>query len=43
LNLRLCPAKAGWLGLEEHLTALQIVGVVLVLGGVMLVTIRPSR
>ena len=31
----------GWLGLEEHMTALQIVGAVLVLGGVMLVTIRP--
>ncbi|MBE0624881.1 MAG: DMT family transporter [Burkholderiales bacterium] len=31
----------GWLGLEEHMTALQIVGAVLVLGGVMLVTIKP--
>ncbi len=31
----------GWLGLEEHMTALQIVGAVLVLSGVMLVTIRP--
>ena len=31
----------GWLGLEEHMTGLQIVGAVLVLGGVMLVTIRP--
>ena len=31
----------GWVGLEEHLTPLQIVGAVLVLGGVMLVTIRP--
>ena len=32
----------GWLGLEEHMTSLQIVGAVLVLGGVMLVTIRPK-
>lgn len=32
----------GWLGLEEHMTAPQIVGAVLVLGGVMLVTIRPK-
>jgi drug/metabolite transporter (DMT)-like permease len=32
----------GWLGLEEHMTGLQIVGAVLVLGGVMLVTIRPK-
>ena len=31
----------GWIGLEEHMTPLQIVGAVLVLGGVMLVTIRP--
>ena len=31
----------GWIGLEEHMTALQIVGAVLVLSGVMLVTIRP--
>jgi drug/metabolite transporter (DMT)-like permease len=31
----------GWVGLEEHMTPLQIVGAVLVLGGVMLVTIRP--
>jgi len=32
----------GWIGLEEHMTPLQIVGAVLVLGGVMLVTIRPK-
>ena len=31
----------GWLGLEEHMTLPQIAGAVLVLGGVMLVTIRP--
>lgn len=31
----------GWVGLEEHMTALQVAGAVLVLGGVMLVTIRP--
>jgi len=31
----------GWVGLEEHMTPLQIVGALLVLGGVMLVTIRP--
>ena len=31
----------GWIGLEEHMTPLQIAGAVLVLGGVMLVTIRP--
>jgi drug/metabolite transporter (DMT)-like permease len=31
----------GWVGLEERMTPLQIVGAVLVLGGVMLVTIRP--
>ncbi len=31
----------GWVGLEEHMTPLQIAGAVLVLGGVMLVTIRP--
>ncbi|MBE0613354.1 MAG: DMT family transporter [Burkholderiales bacterium] len=32
----------GWIGLEESMTALQIVGAALVLGGVMLVTIRPK-
>ena len=32
----------GWIGLEESMTSLQIVGAVLVLGGVMLVTIRPK-
>lgn len=32
----------GWIGLDEHMTLLQIAGVVLVLGGVMLVTIRPK-
>jgi drug/metabolite transporter (DMT)-like permease len=32
----------GWIGLEEHLTLLQIAGVVLVLGGVMLVTTKPQ-
>jgi drug/metabolite transporter (DMT)-like permease len=31
----------GWVGLEERMTLQQIVGAVLVLGGVMLVTIRP--
>jgi drug/metabolite transporter (DMT)-like permease len=31
----------GWVGLEEHMTLPQIAGAVLVLGGVMLVTIRP--
>ncbi len=31
----------GWVGLEEHMTPVQIAGAVLVLGGVMLVTIRP--
>ena len=31
----------GWIGLEEQMTPLQIVGAALVLGGVMLVTIRP--
>jgi drug/metabolite transporter (DMT)-like permease len=32
----------GWVGLEERMTPLQIVGAVLVLSGVMLVTIRPK-
>ena len=32
----------GWIGLEEHMTLLQIAGVVLVLGGVMLVTTKPQ-
>ncbi len=32
----------GWLGLEEHLTLLQIAGVALVLAGVSLVTIKPT-
>jgi drug/metabolite transporter (DMT)-like permease len=32
----------GWIGLDERMTLLQIAGVVLVLGGVMLVTIRPK-
>lgn len=31
----------GWIGLEESMTLLQIAGAVLVLGGVMLVTIKP--
>jgi drug/metabolite transporter (DMT)-like permease len=31
----------GWVGLEERMTLLQIFGAILVLGGVMLVTIRP--
>ena len=32
----------GWIGLEEHMTLLQIAGVALVLGGVMLVTTKPQ-
>jgi drug/metabolite transporter (DMT)-like permease len=32
----------GWLGLDETMTALQILGAALVLGGVVLVTIKPK-
>jgi len=32
----------GWLGLDETMTALQIVGAALVLGGVVLVSLRPK-
>ena len=32
----------GWLGLEESMTVLQIIGAALVLSGVMLVTIKPK-
>jgi len=32
----------GWLGLEERMTLLQIIGAVLVLAGVLLVTIKPE-
>jgi len=33
----------GWLGLEESMTVLQIIGAVLVLAGVVLVTIKPRN
>ena len=33
----------GWLGLEERMTLLQIIGAVLVLAGVLLVTIKPKN
>lgn len=33
----------GWLGLEEKMSLLQIAGALLVLGGVMLVTIKPKK
>jgi drug/metabolite transporter (DMT)-like permease len=33
----------GWVGLEESMTALQIIGAVLVLAGVLLVTIKPKN
>jgi drug/metabolite transporter (DMT)-like permease len=33
----------GWAGLDETMTPVQLAGAVLVLGGVMLVTLRPAR
>lgn len=33
----------GWAGLDETMTPVQLAGAVLVLGGVMLVTVRPAR
>src|SRR5258708_17360748 len=33
----------GWMGLDETMTPVQLAGAALVLGGVMLVTLRPAR
>jgi drug/metabolite transporter (DMT)-like permease len=33
----------GWVGLDEAMTALQLVGAVLVLAGVLLVSVKPSK
>jgi drug/metabolite transporter (DMT)-like permease len=33
----------GWIGLDETMTPVQLAGGALVLGGVMLVTLRPAR
>jgi len=33
----------GWIGLDETMTPVQLAGAALVLGGVMLVTLRPAR
>jgi drug/metabolite transporter (DMT)-like permease len=33
----------GWIGLDEAMTPVQILGGILVLGGVMLVTVKPTK
>jgi drug/metabolite transporter (DMT)-like permease len=34
---------AGWVGLDETMTGLQFLGAALVLGGVVLVSLKPGR